>query len=102
MQGPALTQRLGATPAIVGPQRDAEQLAQLAVEVGHVGLRSGDGADHQIRLGGEALTEQAQGDALAAAGLAGDQGEATFAHQRELDTPQEVLNLGCDPKRLGR
>lgn len=61
---PALPERLETTPAIVGAERDAEDIAQLAVEVAHATLWVIDRADDHIALLGEARREEAQGDAL--------------------------------------
>ena len=47
---PALAQDLGAAPAVVRAQLDAEEVAHLAVEVGDVGLRATDHADRHVAL----------------------------------------------------
>ena len=91
---PALAQHLGAGPAVVRAQLDAEQVAHLAIEVGEAGLGPADDADLDVALLAEALGENAQGDGLAGAGRAGDEGEAAFADEL-LDAPAERLDAPC-------
>ena len=47
---PALAQHLGAGPAVVRGQLDAEQVAHLAIEVGEAGLGPADDADLDVAL----------------------------------------------------
>ena len=98
---PAVAQDLGAGPAVVRGQLDAEQIAHLAVEVGKAGLRPADDADLDVALGAKALGEDAQGDRLAGAGRAGDEGEAAFADEL-LDAPAERSMRRVTCKRLDR
>ena len=88
---PALAQHLGAGPAVVRGELDAEQVAHLAIEVGEAGLRPADDADLDVALVAEALGEDAQRDGLAGAGRAGDEGEAALADEL-LDAPAERLD----------
>ena len=90
---PALAQHLGAGPAVVGTQFDAEQVAHLAIEIGEIGLGPAAHADLDVTLLGEPLGENPQGDRLAGAGRAGDEGEAAFADQL-LDAPAERRAIG--------
>jgi hypothetical protein len=92
--GPARAQRLEARPAVVGEERDAEEVAELAVEVAGATLGMLDGADHDVGQGAEPRGEQAQRDALARAGIAGEHGKAAMG-QTELDTTKE----GVDGRR---
>ena len=50
--GPALAQRPSAGPAIVGRERDGEQSAGLAVEVGETALRAGEEAEGELESWG--------------------------------------------------
>ena len=47
---PAIAQDLGAGPAVVRGELDAEQIAHLAVEVGETGLGPADDADPDVAL----------------------------------------------------
>ena len=59
-----------------------------------------DGADDDVGQGAEALGEQAQGDALAGAGVAGEHGEAAVG-DAELDAAEEAVDGGRGEERLG-
>ena len=98
---PALAQHLGAGPAVVGAELDAEQVAHLAIEVGEIGLGPAAQADLDVTLLREPLGENAQGDRLAGAGSPGDEGEAAFANQL-LDAPAERLDAPRGMERLDR
>ena len=102
MAEPGGTQRLEAAPAVVRTQRDAEQLAELAVEIPEAALRMIDGADGEIREPGEALGEQTQHHAFAGTRFAVDHRKPAFADLRLLDTPQEVFHARGDVERLDR
>ena len=91
---PALAQHLEAVPAIVVHQRDAEQLAHLAVEVGKARGGMGERGDAQPLGAFGAFGEQAQRHALSGAGRAGDEGEAAGAHQMVLDAAAEAVHRG--------
>jgi hypothetical protein len=78
---PALAQDLGTTPAIVRAQFDAEEVSHLAIEVGDVGLRATDDADRHVAPRRQRSGQDAQGGGLAAAGRAGDEGEAAVASE---------------------
>ena len=47
---PTVAQGLGATPAVMRAQLDAEEFAHLAIEVGDIGLRPTDHADRHVAL----------------------------------------------------
>jgi len=98
---PALAQHLGAAPAVMRVEHDAEQLAHLAIEVGEAGLGTADHADLDVALRREPLGENAQRHRLAGAGRAGDEGKAAFAGEL-LDPPAERLDLRRDTQRLDR
>ena len=93
MRAPGVAQRFGAGPAIVRAQGDAEEVPELAIEVGDAGLRAREDADHDIAQGREARGEQAQGDGFAGAGVAEDDGEAALARE-VLDAPAEAARGG--------
>ena len=103
---PAIAQHLGAGPPVVRGELDAEQIAHLAIEVGEAGLGPAEDADLDVALSAEPLGENAQGDRLAGAGRAGDEGEAALADEL-LDAPAERLDASADvaaprPARRGR
>jgi len=99
---PARAQGLEAQPAVVGAQLHGEQVAELAVEVGEVDAGVGECGDGEVGEPGEAGGEQAQGDALAGAGGAGDEREAALAGVGVLHAPAEVLDGGGGEQGLGR
>ena len=99
MVGPAGAQGLEAGPAVVGGERDAEEVSELAVEVHGAALGVLDGADEDVGQGAKALGEQAQGDALAGARIAGEHGEAAVG-DAELDAPDEAVDGGRGEERL--
>ena len=96
---PTVAQNLCAGPAVVGRKLDAEQIAQLAVEVGEARLRPADDADLHVPLGLEPVGENAQGDGLADAGRAGDESEAALADEL-LGAPAEGLDAAADVQGL--
>jgi hypothetical protein len=99
---PARAQRLEATPAVAHPHGDAEDVAELPIEVAQVALRMMDDTHAQVAESGEALGEQAHDDAFARARVAVDEREAALAQVRLLDAPAEVLDLRGHIERLGR
>jgi hypothetical protein len=58
---------------------DGEEIADLAVEVGDIGLRPADHGDLQVWLSGQMLGEDAQAGRFTGARRAGDEGEAALA-----------------------
>ncbi len=98
---PALAEDAGAGPAIVRRELDPEEVAEFAVEVGDAALRSAEDADGEILVGGELVDQQPEGDRLAEAGVAGDEGEAALAGE-VVGAPAEVFDLGGEEERLGR
>ena len=101
MRLPALAQDLGAAPAVVRVQLDAEEVAHLAVEVGDVGLGAADHADPDVALRGQMFGQDAQGDRLAAARSTGDEGKAALAGELA-DPPAEGMQACGDMQGLGR
>ena len=87
---PALAQDLGAGEAVMRAQFDTEEFAHLAIEVGDVGLRPADHADGDVALVGQRCRQDAQGGGFAAAGRAGDEGEAAVAGEL-LHAPAERI-----------
>jgi hypothetical protein len=87
---PLLAQCLRAGPAVVGRQRHAEEVTQLAVEVGDAALRPGEQRHLHVAQRREALDEEPQGGTLAAAGLPGGEREVRTRRVRLLgaDSPQ--------------
>ena len=98
--GPAGAQGLEAGPAVVDGERDAEEVAELAVEVDGAALGVLDGADDDVGQGAEPLGEQAQGDALSGAGVAGEHGEAAVG-DAELDAAEEAVDGGRGEEGVG-
>ena len=101
MRLPALAQDLGAAPAVVGAQLDAEEVAHLAVEVGDVGLRPADHADHDVAFGRQLLGQDAQTGGLAGSRFACDDGKSAFGDQMA-DAAAEGVDARGDMQRLGR
>ena len=62
MGEPAIAQALEPSPAVMGFECDAEDLAELAVEVGEVALRVAQHGEAHIGQALQALGEQAQDD----------------------------------------
>jgi hypothetical protein len=98
---PRVAQGLEAAPAIARGERHAEQVAELAIEVGDAALRMLDDADHDVAERGEPRGDDTQGGGLADTGVAADEGEAALAHQ-VFQPPAEVLEPGRDDKRFRR
>ena len=90
---------LKARPAVVSGEWDGEEVGELAVEIHGSALRVLDGADGDVRQLSQALAEQAQGDALAGAWVAGDHDEAAVG-DADLDAPNEGVDLGRDVQRV--
>ncbi len=102
MAEPALAQRFEAAPTIGGFQRHRKDVAQLAIEIGQIALRVVDRADGDVGEFFEPFGKQAQDDALAAARIAVDHGEAALANLCVLDAPTEVLDLRRHIDRVDR
>ena len=102
MTEPALAQRLEAAPTVGGFQRHREDVSQLAIEIRQIALRVIDRADSQVGEFLEPFGQQAQHDALAAARIAVDHGEAALANLRMLDAPAEALDLRRHVNRVDR
>jgi len=98
---PFFAQAFGTVPAIAGRECDAEEIAQFAVEVRHLGLGPGQDPDAQVAQAAQVLREQAQGGALAHARVAGDQRETAFADLL-FDAPAEALDLRGGAQGAGR
>ena len=92
---------LGPRPAVVGRERHPEEVPELAVEVGDPALRPGEQRHLHVAERRQPLDEQAQGDTLADAGLAGDQRKAPLAGEG-LDAPAEMLHPRRQPQGLRR
>ena len=93
MGDPTLAQELEAAPAVVRPEGNCEHLAHFAIEVREITLGVIDDADGDVGRARQALGEQAQDDAFAAAGFAVDHGEAALADLGVFDAPAETLDL---------
>ncbi len=98
---PGLAQGPEAGPAVMGLEGHAEELAELAVEVGDAALRPGQDRGGEVREGLEVVGHEAQGHRLAGARLAGDKSETALAREG-LDTPAEVIELGWAPQGVDR
>ena len=101
MRLPALAQDLGSAPAVVGAQRNAEEVAHLAVEVGDVGLRPADHADLDVAFARQSVGQDAQTGGLAGSRIAGDDGKAALGDQMA-DAAAEGVDARRDMQRLGR
>ena len=101
MVGPAGAQGFESGPAVVGGERYAEEVPELAVEVHGAALRVLDGADEDVGQGAKALGEQAQGDALSGARVSGEHGEAAVG-DAELDASDEAVDGGGVEERVVR
>ena len=102
MGEPTLAQLFEAGPAVVVHQVDVEHLADLAVEVRRPRGGAGDGGDPEPIGAAETIGEQAEGDALSGAGLAGDQGEAALAHEMLFDPDAEAVDGGAGHEAVDR
>src|SRR5882757_8551883 len=91
--------RLVCTPAIRRRDREAKQMAKLAVEVGHAALRPFDLADDDVPQCGESVGKQPQDGRLAGADVASDEREAAV-HDQVFDAPCEVVNTRRLAQRL--
>jgi hypothetical protein len=96
MGEPPLPQGLEALTAVVRVEGHAEELPELPIEVGHVTLRMRQGADSEVAPAGEPLPQEPPDDALAGAGLAGDERKAALADVALLDAPAEGPSLRRD------
>jgi hypothetical protein len=101
MRHPALPQGFEASPAVVRGEGDAEELAELAIEVGHSALGPGQLPELDVGEVAEFVGEQSQGHRLAGTGLSGNESETALAHL-VLDAPAEVVELGRAPEGLHR
>src|SRR5580692_11358102 len=101
MVGPSCTQCLEAGPSIVSGEGYGEEVSKLAVEVHRAALGMLDGADEDIGQSAKALGEQAQGDALSGAGIAGEHSEAAVG-DAELDASDEAVDGGGGEESFGR
>jgi len=66
---PALSQGLEPSPAVVCGEGDAEEVAELPVEVAGAALGVLDGADDDVGQAGEAVLQETERDALSESGL---------------------------------
>jgi hypothetical protein len=74
-------------------ERDTEEISELAIEVHGARLRVLDGPDDDIAHGLETFVQEAQGDALAGAGIACDHDVAAVG-DAVLDAPEECVEGG--------
>jgi len=81
-------------------KRYAEDVAELAIEIGHATLRMIDRSDDDVTKTTQPLGEQTQRDALAAARLASDHHEAPVA-DGEFYATAEGLHRGRHVQSLG-
>jgi hypothetical protein len=96
---PSGAQGLESGPSIVTGEGDAEEVAELSVEVHGAALGMLDGADQDVGQRAEALGQEAQRDALAGARVAGEHRE-TAVGDAELDAAQVAVDgrrrrVGC-------
>jgi hypothetical protein len=82
-------------------ERHAEDVAELAIKVRHPALRMIDGADDDVTQPAQSFGEKAQGDALAAARLAGDHHKSAVPHG-PLDAPAKGFHRGHHVERFDR
>ncbi len=96
---PALSERFEAAPAVVALEGDAEEVAELAVEVAAAALRVVDGSDLDVAHLPETVGEQAKCDALATAGVTRDHHEASVG-ECQRHASGESVDFGRWPQRL--
>jgi len=99
MGTPPLAEGFEAAIAIRGAEFHREDLAQFAIEVGRLGLRPLQHAEHYVPQGPQAFGDDPQGHRLAGPRLAGDHREAALLDQL-LDAPGEVLDPGSHQQRV--
>jgi hypothetical protein len=78
---------------------DAEEIAELPIEIGGAALRVLDGPDRHVGQGAEVLAHEPEHDALAGARVAADEREAAVG-DAGLDAPQEGMDRGRNVERL--
>jgi hypothetical protein len=98
---PASAQGLEATPAVVRLERDAEEVTELAIEIAGARLRVLDRADDDVPHRREATREEAERDALARAGITGDEDVAAI-RDPEFDATEEGVDTGGGVERVDR
>jgi hypothetical protein len=82
-------------------ERDPEEVGELAVEVHRPALRVLDAADEDVGQRAEAIGEEAERDALAGAGIAGEHREPAVGDP-ELDAAEVAVDRGRREKRIDR
>jgi hypothetical protein len=78
----------------------AEEISELAVEVRGAALWMLESADEDIRERTKTLGEEAEGDALAGAGIPREEREAAVG-DTELDAAKKGIDSGSWVKRVG-
>lgn len=101
MAEPAFPQGPEPGPAIMGRERDAEDVAHFPVEVADLTLGMGHGADGDIGESLQLAGEVAEQDAFAGSGIAVDHGKTALADQHVFDPPAEVGHARGDVEGMG-
>jgi hypothetical protein len=101
MLEPLLSQSFETAPAIVRRKSNTEKIAELAIEVTQVALRSDDDADGNVGALGELARDDSQSHRLTRTRLAGDERESSVTNLI-LQTPAKVLDLRMDPQSVVR
>ena len=91
---PSLSQRFESTVTIGRPQFDRKDFAQLAIEVGVLGLGPLQYSDHDVPQRREAFGYDPQRHRLAGSRLTADQGKAAFL-DKLFHSPGKAFNLRC-------
>ena len=97
--GPGFAEALESGPPVVGCEGDAEEMSELAVEVGQLALGPGEDADDDVGGLVEVVRQLPQGGGLAGARLAGDQRESALTHEA-VGAPAEVDQIRGLPECL--
>lgn len=88
---PTSAQCLEAAPPVRRSERDIEDIANLAIEIGDAALRVIDDTEHDVALFLQAVGQDAEDDGFARAWAASHHGKAAIG-ERHLDTTTECLD----------
>jgi len=84
-------------PAVAGREAHPKEVAEFAIEVGHLGLGAGQNADGQIAQAVQVFGQEPQGGTFTRTRIADDQGETAFADLL-FDPPAKALDWWRRPE----